>query len=195
MRSILSSRSWPQLFFFLRRSGHLSHTCIKTAVTVFTSPVVPKPVRTVTQTKEVIVSYYSQGKISHFRLKIFIAVITHTRGGARGVPGGATAPSQILPDPPVAPKIFQVSFWKSYTDHWQLPLLQNWPLQWPPKWKCLAPPLTHTDQHCDFGSALPNDTDQHCNTDQHCVQTNNTDRHRDTGSALPNKELHIIPRG
>ena len=35
-----------------------------------------------------------------------------------------------------------VSFWKSYTDHWQLPLLQNWPLQWPPKWKCLAPPLT-----------------------------------------------------
>jgi len=24
---------------------------------------------------------------------------------------------------------------KSYTDHWQLPLLQNWPLQWPPQMK------------------------------------------------------------
>ena len=34
-----------------------------------------------------------------------------------------------------APKIFQVSFWKSYTDHWQLPLLQNWPLPWPPQMK------------------------------------------------------------
>ena len=56
------------------------------------------------------------------------------RGGARGVPGGATAPPKF-------------SAWRhataleSYTDHWQLPLLQNWPLQWPPQWKCLAPPL------------------------------------------------------
>jgi len=53
--------------------------------------------------------------------------------------------SQGVPLPHInfawSPKIFQVSFWKSYTDHWQLPLLQNWPLQWPPKWKCLTPPL------------------------------------------------------
>jgi len=49
--------------------------------------------------------------------------------------GGDTAP-KILPGPPQwPPKIFQVSFWKSYTDHWQLPLLQNWPLQWPPQMK------------------------------------------------------------
>ena len=34
-----------------------------------------------------------------------------------------------------SPQIFLVSFWKSYTDHWQLPLLQNWPLQWPPHMK------------------------------------------------------------
>ena len=46
--------------------------------------------------------------------------------------GRATAPPKILPGPP---KIFQVSFWKSYTDHWQLPLLQNWTLQWPPQMK------------------------------------------------------------
>ena len=55
---------------------------------------------------------------------------------------GGHCPPKFLPAPPQwSPKIFQVFFWKSYTDHWQLPLLQIWPLQWPPKWKCLAPPL------------------------------------------------------
>jgi len=49
---------------------------------------------------------------------------------------GGHCPPKILPGPPSGlPKIFQVSFWKSYTDHWQLPLLQNWPLQWPPQMK------------------------------------------------------------
>ena len=48
-----------------------------------------------------------------------------------GCKGGHCAP-KILPGPP---KVFQVSFWKSYTDHWQLPLLQDWPLQWPPQMK------------------------------------------------------------
>jgi len=64
------------------------------------------------------------------------------RGWSAGAePGGfqgGQLPPKILPGPP---KIFQVSFWKSCTDHWQLPLMQNWPLQWPPKWKCLSPPL------------------------------------------------------
>ena len=49
---------------------------------------------------------------------------------------GGHCPPKILSGPPSGPpKIFQVSFWKSYTDHWQLPLLQNWPLQWPPQMK------------------------------------------------------------
>jgi len=61
---------------------------------------------------------------------------------------GATAPPKFCLATPVAPKIYQVSFWKSYTDHWQLPLLQNSPLQWPPKWKCLAPPLSATKIIC-----------------------------------------------
>ena len=55
----------------------------------------------------------------------------HSRGGAKGVPGGPLPPKNFA----WPPKIFQVSFWKSYTDHWQLPLLQNWPLQWPPQMK------------------------------------------------------------
>jgi len=50
------------------------------------------------------------------------------RGGARGVPGGPLPPQW-------PPKISQVFFWKSYIDHWQLPLLENWPLQWPPQMK------------------------------------------------------------
>ena len=70
-----------------------------------------------------------------FTLIRFIWWMLQPRGGARGVPRGATAP-KILPGPPSGPpKIFQVSFWKSYTDHWQLPLLQNWPLQWSPQMK------------------------------------------------------------
>ena len=61
------------------------------------------------------------------------------RGGARGVPGGVTAPSKFCLVPPVAPPKFSawrhVTALKSYTDHWQLPLLQNWPFQWPPQMK------------------------------------------------------------
>ena len=69
-------------------------------------------------------------------------------GAELGGDRGATSPPKFCLASPVAPKIFQVSFWKSYTDHWQLPLLQNWPLLWPPKWKCLAPPLlVRQDSH------------------------------------------------
>jgi len=50
-------------------------------------------------------------------------------GGARGA-----LPPKILPGPPVSPPKLGL-FLKSYTDHWQLPVLQNWPLQWPPQMK------------------------------------------------------------
>ena len=59
------------------------------------------------------------------------------KGGARGVPRGATAPPKFCFAPPVAPPnlglFLQVSFWKFYRDDWQLLLLQNCPLQWPPQ--------------------------------------------------------------
>ena len=49
---------------------------------------------------------------------------------------GGHCPPKILPGPPVAPPKFSawrhVTALKSYTDHWHLPLLQNWPLQWLP---------------------------------------------------------------
>jgi len=61
-------------------------------------------------------------------LPVFSNQSFKTRGGARGCQDGH-CPPKILPAPQ---KNFQVSFWKSYTDHWELPLLQNWPLQWPP---------------------------------------------------------------
>ena len=67
------------------------------------------------------------------------------RGGARGVPGGATAPPKFCLAPPKFSAWRHATALKSYTDHWQLPLLQNWPLQWPPKWKCLSPPLVILD--------------------------------------------------
>ena len=60
------------------------------------------------------------------------------RGGARGVPGGAL-PQKNFAWPPSGPPKF--SAWrhatelKSCTDHWQLPLLQNWPLQRAPQMK------------------------------------------------------------
>ena len=68
------------------------------------------------------------------------------RGGARGVPGGPLPTPKFCLAPHCPPKIFQVSFWKSYTDHWQLPLLQNWPLQWPPQMKMSgsAPSARHS---------------------------------------------------
>ena len=75
--------------------------------------------------------------IAYGMTKLKLGVRVGARGGARG----ATAPQNFAWAPQWPPKIFQVSFWKPYTDHWQLPLLQNWPLPWPPKWKCLAPPL------------------------------------------------------
>ena len=49
-------------------------------------------------------------------------------GGARG---GQLPPKSFA----WPPQNFQVSFWKSCTDHWQLSLLQNWPLQWHPQMK------------------------------------------------------------
>ena len=58
-----------------------------------------------------------------------------SEGGARG----ELPPQNFAWPPPVTPLKF--SAWrhatalKSYTDHWQLPLLQNWPLQWPPQMK------------------------------------------------------------
>ena len=54
------------------------------------------------------------------------------------MPGGPLPP-KILPGPPSGPPKFSArrhaTALKSYTDHWQLPLLQNWPLQWPPQMK------------------------------------------------------------
>jgi len=75
--------------------------------------------------------------LTKFNLNDHIPAIDSMRTGAEL--GGAWRghfPPKILPGPPSGPpKNFQVSFWKSYTDHWQLPLLQNWPLQWPPQMK------------------------------------------------------------
>ena len=63
------------------------------------------------------------------------------RGGARGVPGGATAPPKFCLAPPKFSAWRHATALKSYTDHWQLPLLQNWPLQCPPpnETVCLRP--------------------------------------------------------
>jgi len=62
----------------------------------------------------------------------------YPRGGARGLQGGPLPP-KILPGHPSGPPNFSAwrhaTAFKSYTDHWQLPLLQNWPLQWPPQMK------------------------------------------------------------
>jgi len=55
-----------------------------------------------------------------------------SRGGARGLPRGATGPPS---GPPKFSAWRHVTALKSYTDHWKLPLLQNWPHQWPPQMK------------------------------------------------------------
>ena len=60
---------------------------------------------------------------------------SYSQGGARGVPGGPLLRQNFAWPPHWPPKIFQVFFWKSYTDHWQLSLLQIWHLQWPPQMK------------------------------------------------------------
>ena len=66
----------------------------------------------------------------------FLVVVLYDQGRSYGGSRGGHCPPKIVPGPPSGPpKNFQVSFWKSYTDHWQLPLLQNWPLQWPPQMK------------------------------------------------------------
>jgi len=58
---------------------------------------------------------------------------------------GGPLPPKILPGPPSGPpKIRSLSvglFLKVLHRPLTAPLLQNWPLQCPPKWKCLAPPL------------------------------------------------------
>jgi len=68
--------------------------------------------------------------------KIFKVIYSWYAGAELGGCQGGPLPSQNFAWPPSGPpKIFQISFWKSYADHWQLPLLQNWPLQWPPQMK------------------------------------------------------------
>jgi len=58
---------------------------------------------------------------------------------------GGPLPPKILPGPPSGPpKIRSLSvglFLKVLNRPLTAPLLQNWPLQCPHKWKCLAPPL------------------------------------------------------
>ena len=64
------------------------------------------------------------------------------RGGARGVPGGASAPPKFCLAPPVAPSKFFRSSSESPTQTIDSsPCCKTGPSSGPPKWKCLAPPL------------------------------------------------------
>jgi len=71
------------------------------------------------------------------------------RSGAElgGCQGGPLPPQNFAWPPSGPPKFFQVSLWKSYADHWQLPLLQNWPLQWPPHMK-MSGSATEPGKYC-----------------------------------------------
>ena len=85
---------------------------------------------------------------------------TTSRGGARGMPEGATAPPkfclppQILPAPPVAPPKFFRSLSESPTQTIDSSTCcKTGPSSDPPKWNCLASPLTTSVQckmfhHC-----------------------------------------------
>ena len=77
----------------------------------------------------------SFGAVQWRTQKIFMGRFHSLAGAELGGARGATSPQNFACPPQWPPKIFQASFWKSYTDHWQLPLLQNRPLQWPPQMK------------------------------------------------------------
>ena len=73
-----------------------------------------------------------------------------TRGGARGVPGGATSPPKFCLALPVAPQNFPRDVmplhWSPTQTIDSSPCCKTGPSSGPPKWKCLAPPLDATAQ-------------------------------------------------
>ena len=82
------------------------------------------------------------GKVCWHYVNSWVVWLTRECQAAGSELGGAMgghSPLEFCLVPPVASPKF--SAWrhatalKSYTDHWQLPLLQNWPLQWPPQMK------------------------------------------------------------
>ena len=81
-----------------------------------------------------------QHMANHVSSKFYRVVVQGLQAGAElgGAMGGHCPPKFFLAPSVSPPKFFawrHVTALKSYTDHWQLPLLQNWPLQWPPQMK------------------------------------------------------------